>query len=221
MKRDSNVDESNPFFVRDPAKCVLCGRCTRACAEVRNVGAIEIVGRGYESRIEAFAGLPLVESVCESCGECLARCPVGALSPKHESVPPTSEIKTTCPYCGCGCGLVLGLRGGRIVRVRGDRANPINRGSLCVKGRFGLDFVHAGDRLTTPLIRKNGNLEPAEWDEALDLVADRLSAIRTEHGPDAIAGLSSAKCTNEENYLFQKLMRAAVGTNNVDHCARL
>jgi len=221
MEREPIVDESNPFFVRDLTKCILCGRCVRACAEIRGVHAIDIAGRGYESRIAPFADMSMRESECESCGECVDRCPVDALSAKKEALPPTREVKTICPYCGCGCGLVLGIRGGRIVGVRGDAENDVNKGSLCVKGRFGLDFVGAEDRLTKPLIRRNGKLEEAGWDEALDLVGEKLLGIKKEHGPDAIAGLSSAKCTNEENYLFQKFIRAAVGTNNVDHCARL
>ena len=214
-------DDSNPFFTRDLSKCILCGRCWRACLELRGVGAIEITGRGCESRVATFGDLPIRESVCESCGECVVRCPVGALSPKHEMLPPTREVRTICPYCGCGCGVVLGLRGGRIVRVTGDAEHPVNHGSLCVKGRFGLDFVGASDRLTTPLVRRDGALREASWDEALELVARRFREIKAAHGPDALAGLSSAKCTNEENYLFQRFMRAVLGTNNVDHCARL
>ena len=221
MEREPILDESNPFFARDLSKCILCGRCVRACQEVRQVGAIEVVGRGYKSHIGTFADTPISESVCESCGECVDRCPVGALSVKAEALPPTVEVKTTCPYCGCGCGLVLGVRGNRIVRIRGDADHPVNRGSLCVKGRFGLDFVGSKDRLTAPLIRRAGTLQQASWDEALALVAGKIQEIKETHGPDALAGLSSAKCTNEENYLFQKFMRAAVGTNNVDHCARL
>ena len=221
MEREPVIDDSNPFFTRDLSKCILCGRCVRLCQELRGVGAIEIAGRGYESLVTPFAGLPINESVCESCGECVDACPVGAIAPKAEVLPPTREVKTVCPYCGCGCGLVLGVRAGRIVRVRGDADNPVNAGSLCVKGRFGLDFVGAADRLTTPLVKRNGRLEEASWEEALDLVARKIRDIKAALGPDALAGLSSAKCTNEENYLFQKFMRAAVGTNNVDHCARL
>ena len=216
-------DESNPFFVRDLGKCILCGVCVRACHELRGIGAIEIAGRGFESRVAAPGDGPILESNCETCGECVDRCPVGALRAKSETLPPTREVGTTCVYCGVGCGLVLGVRGGRIVRVRGDNDHVVNRGSLCVKGRFGLDFVGASDRLTGPLVRrsKGGELEEASWDEALGLVAERLGQIKKERGADAVAGLSSAKCTNEENYLFQKLMRAVIGTNNVDHCARL
>ena len=219
--REVVVDDSNPFFTRDMSKCILCGLCVRVCEELRGVGAIEVAGRGYESRVAAFGDRLIAESVCESCGECVDVCPVGALSARAETLPPAREVRTTCPYCGCGCGLVLGIRGGRIVRIRGEVEHPVNRGSLCVKGRFGLDFVNAEDRLTTPLIRRNGRLEPAGWDEALEFAAAKLMEIKAAHGPDALAGLSSAKCTNEENYLFQKFMRAAVGTNNVDHCARL
>lgn len=221
IERETIADESNPFFVRDLSKCILCGRCARACHEIRGVGAIDIAGRGYESRIAPFADMPISESVCESCGECVDRCPVDALSVKNETLPPTKEVKTTCPYCGCGCVLVLGIRGNRIVRVRGDEENSISRGSLCVKGRFGLDFVDSPDRLTKPLIRKDGKLEESTWEEALDLVGKKLKEIKEKHGPDSLAGLSSAKCTDEENYLFQKFVRAAFGTNNVDHCARL
>ena len=221
MERKVDLDESNPFYLRDMEKCILCGLCTRACDEMMSVGAIEIAGRGYESRIAAFGDQPVAESTCVSCGTCVDLCPVGALRAKAETLPPTRETVTICPYCGVGCGLVLGTRGGKIVWIRGDEKNPANGGTLCVKGRFGLDFVASPDRLTVPLIRRNGTLEEAGWDEALDVIESRLREIRERHGADAIAGLSSAKCTNEENYIFQKVMRAAVGTNNVDHCARL
>ena len=219
--RQAVTDASNEFFHRDLRKCILCGLCSRVCHELLGVGAIDIAGRGFASRVTPFGDTGIGESTCESCGQCVDICPVGALTGKNEALPPVRTVNTICPYCGCGCGMELGIRNNRIVRVRGDRGNPASRGSLCVKGRFGLDFVSASDRLTTPLIRRNGRLEAATWNEALDLVAARLIAIRTAHGAAAIAGFSSAKCTNEENYLFQKTMRAAIGTNHVDHCARL
>ena len=137
---------------------------------------------------------------------------------EHE---PSHEVRTICPYCGVGCGIHLGVLGGEVVSSRGDRDNPVNHGGLCVKGRFGLDFVNHPDRLTTPLVRRNGNLEEATWDEALDLVARKLSDVRDAHGPEAVSVFTSAKCTNEDNYLLQKFARAVIGTNNVDHCARL
>jgi len=219
--RAKKVDDNNPFYVRDTSKCVLCGKCARVCHEVRGVSNLDFAGRGHKADIAAFGGGPLIDSRCVSCGACVDICPVGSLLPKLEALPPTREVSTICPYCGCGCGLILGIRGDRIVRVRGDKNNPGSRGQMCVKGRFGLQFVSAPDRLTTPLIRRDGELQEATWDEALDLVAARLTAIGAESGAGAIAGFSSAKCTNEENYVFEKFFRAVVGTNHVDHCARL
>lgn len=131
------------------------------------------------------------------------------------------HISTTCPYCGAGCALSLNVDGDRIVSVSPGPEPSVNQGALCSKGRFGFDFVHHADRLKTPLVRKNGELVPASWDEALGLIIDRFSEIASAYGPDALGGFSSARCSNEENYLFQKLFRAGIGTNNIDHCARL
>ena len=133
IERESIRDESNPFFTRDLSKCILCGLCVRTCQELRQVGAIEIAGRGGESRVAPFADAPIEQSTCDSCGACVDICPVAALSAKAETLPPTREVRTTCPYCGCGCGMVLGVRGGRIVRVRGEAGHPASGGSLCVK----------------------------------------------------------------------------------------
>jgi predicted molibdopterin-dependent oxidoreductase YjgC len=147
----------------------------------------------------------------------MVRCPVGALMPKM-AVPPAHEVKTTCPYCGVGCQMYLGVKDGRVICVRGDRDNEVNRGQLCVKGRFGVtEFIHHPDRLSNPLIRQNGELHEATWNEALDAVAAGLGRYK----PEEVAIISSAKCTNEENYLLQKLGRAVIGTHNIDHCARL
>ena len=211
------IDDSNPFFSRDLNKCILCGICIRTCDEIQGVGAIDFAFRGPDTRVSATKDKPIMESECVSCGECVVRCPVGALIPKTTQRP-AREVKSICCYCGCGCGIKLGIRGDVIVGVQGDRENPTSKGRLCVKGRYGIaEFVHHPDRLTTPLIRKDGKLKQASWDEALKLVAARLR----EYAPEEVAFIASAKCTNEENYVMQKFARAVLGTNNIDHCARL
>ena len=210
------TDTSNPFFLYDPNRCVLCGICVRTCRDIVGVSNFDFVYRGYDSMVSTFGCKELLESRCVSCGECVTRCPVGALRPKESPVP-SREVRTICPYCGVGCGLILGVRGERVISGRGDPDNPINGGRLCVKGRFGHEFINHPDRLTTPLIKKNGKFEEASWDEALDLVAHKFSKC----SPDQFAALSSAKCTNEDNYIVQKFTRAVMGTNTVDHCARL
>ena len=220
------VDSSNPFFTYDPNQCVLCGICVRTCDEIVGLGALDFAYRGCETTVATFGNKPFAESRCESCGECVVRCPVGALLPKKFQQP-SREAKTVCPYCGTGCGMILGVRDNRIVSARGDADSPVSRGRLCVKGRFGYDFVNHPDRLTTPLIRDpaGGSRFPgfreASWDEALGLVAQSLTSTRDRYGPTAIMGISSSRGTNEESYLFQKLMRAVLGTNNVDNCARV
>jgi len=211
------VDTSNPFFDLDRNRCILCARCVRACDEITGVGAIDLAYRGYSMKVATFGDKPLIESICRSCGECVNHCPVGALTPK-ETHQPEQEVKTTCPYCGVGCQMYLGVRDGQVISVRADRDNEVNRGRLCVKGRFGIaEYVSHPERLTTPLIRRNGQFVEATWDEALDLVAKKFGSYRSAE----LAVISSAKCTNEENYVVQKFSRAVLGTNNVDHCARL
>ncbi len=211
------VDESNPFFKLDRNYCILCGRCTRTCDEITCVNAIEMVSRGDDTRISLFGDQTFMESICRSCGECMVRCPVGALVPKNNVIP-ASEVLTTCCYCATGCSMYLGVRDGKIVSVRGNREGKSNRGKLCVKGRFGIaDFVHHPDRLSSPLIRGENGLAPAGWDDALDLVAEKFKS----YAPDEIAVIASSRSTNEDVYVAQKLARAVLGTNNVDNCARL
>jgi formate dehydrogenase (NADP+) alpha subunit len=214
--QDVPMDESNPFFIRDPNKCVLCGRCVQTCQKLQGVGAIDFMSRGYATAVGTFGDVSLVDSPCQSCGECVVRCPTGALS-KRERRPATRKVKTTCTFCGVGCSLLLGVRAGQIVSADGDPEGGANRGALCVKGRFGNGFVNSGDRLTKPLIKRNGVFEEASWDEALDLVAEKFAEFRG----DRFAAIGSSRCTNEECYLVQKLARAVMGTNNVDNCARL
>jgi formate dehydrogenase major subunit len=210
------VDSSNPFFLFDPNKCVVCGICVRTCDEVAGLGALGFINRGYKTVIGTFGNKPFVESICESCGECVVRCPVGALSPKRPQLA-AREVRTICVYCGVGCGIHLGVTGDRVVSVRGDRERLTNNGNLCVKGRYGFNFVNHPDRLTTPLIKKEGEFVESTWDDALELVARKFSGSKG----DKFAALASAKCTNEENYLIQKFTRVVMGTNNIDHCARL
>ncbi|HEY82633.1 MAG TPA: formate dehydrogenase subunit alpha [Dehalococcoidia bacterium] len=215
--RSFPVDTTNPFFDLDRNYCILCAKCVRTCHEVTGVGAIDLAYRGYTAKVATFGDKPFMESICKSCGECVVRCPVAALVPK-ETRQPTREVLTTCPYCGVGCQMYLGIRDGEIISVRGDRDNQVNMGRLCVKGRFGAtEFIHHPERLSSPLVRRNGEFAEVSWEEALDEVAARLRRYQ----PEEIAILSSAKCTNEENYLLQKLGRAVLGTHNIDHCARL
>ena len=224
-KRDYPARDDNPFIAYDPAKCVLCGRCVGICEQVQGCRVLDVAERGFASWITTSFGRSMVETDCELCGNCVSACPTGALMDKRSlAVARTWETKTTettCPFCGCGCVLELHVDDGRVVRVTAPAGKRPNHGNLCVKGRYGFQFIGHPERLTEPLVRERGELVPATWDEALALVADALRATRDAHGPDAVAGFSSARVTNEENYLFQKLMRGVLGTNNVDHCARL
>ncbi len=220
------VDDSNSMIMRDPNKCVLCGRCVRACLSVQVNGVIDMAGRGAEAYITTFNAGSLKDSNCAFCGECVSACPTGALTQKQARFKGRPwELKktlTTCVYCGVGCQLELNVKDNQVIKVTSDADIPgPNKGSLCVKGRFGMDFIHHPDRLAMPLIRKDGELREAGWDEALDLVAAKFGKLKAEFGPDSLAVFSSARCTNEENYLLSKLSRAVIGTNNIDHCARL
>ncbi len=215
-KPQMEKDESNPFFSLDHNKCIMCGICIRTCDEVQGVSALDYGYRGFDTKVITYRDKPIKESVCESCGECVVRCPVGALYVKDSNIP-TREVKSVCVYCGVGCNIYLGVRNNRIVSSRGDRESIVNKGRLCVKGRFGYGFVNHSDRLTVPLIKKNGEFVESSWDEALDLIASKFKNAKGEK----FAALSSAKITNEDNYVIQKFTRAVMGTNNIDHCARL
>lgn len=222
---DWPIDDSNPMILRDLNRCVLCGRCVRACNEVQMNLVIDFGYRGAKAKIVTAYDRDYAESNCVFCGECVQVCPVGALIEKKARFAgrpwDVKRVPTTCTYCGTGCTVDLNIVDGRVVKVTGNEEGVVNKGSLCVKGRFGYDFIHHEDRLTKPLIKEDGGFRQASWDEAFSLVAHRLAETKEKYGPDSIAALSSARCTNEENYLMQKFMRAVIGTNNVDHCARL
>ncbi|MBN1368313.1 MAG: (2Fe-2S)-binding protein [Dehalococcoidales bacterium] len=215
--RKYEIDTSNPFFDIDRNKCILCARCVRTCNEITCVGAIDLAFRGNDTKVATFGDKTLFDSICQSCGECMVRCPTGALALKEVNNY-THEVKTTCPYCGVGCSMILGVRNNKVVSVKGNREGASNQGKLCVKGRFGIpEFVNSPERLTTPLIKKNGKLEKASWDEAIRLIASKFS----NYQPEEVAVVSSSRATNEANYITQKFARSALGTNNVDNCARV
>jgi predicted molibdopterin-dependent oxidoreductase YjgC len=219
------IETANPFIVRDFSRCIQCGRCVQACNEVQVNQAIHFGYRGAATKIIAAGDRPYIDSDCVFCGECLQVCPVGALVEKdgRYSVRPweTKKIRTTCSYCGVGCQLQLHIKDNTVVKITGVVDVAPNYGSLCVKGRFGYDFIHSPERLSSPLIKDNGQFREASWEEALDLVAKRFTEIKADHGPDSFGVLTSARITNEENYIAQKFTRAVLKTNSIDHCARL
>jgi formate dehydrogenase alpha subunit len=218
-------ENSSPVLDYDASKCIKCFRCIKACAEIQGKNVLSFSDRGITSHI--VAGLNhWASSECDGCGECIQLCPTGALVEKShrqeiDLAKIEKRVQTTCPYCGVGCQLELLVQNGKILRSNGVEGVSPNDGRLCVKGRFGYDFVHHKDRLTTPLIKKKGKFVRASWDEALAFIAKRFTEIKAAHGAQALAGYASAKCTNEDNYIFQKFVRLAFGNNNIDYCTRL
>ncbi|MFP4556797.1 MAG: formate dehydrogenase subunit alpha [Bacteroidales bacterium] len=219
------IDDSSPVLTYDPNKCIKCFRCIKACDEVQGKNVLSFDERGIHSFIIAGAG-EWSKSECDGCGECIQLCPTGAIVEKpNRNVIDLRKVErtvvTTCPYCGVGCQIELLVQNGKIVRSNGVEGVSPNDGRLCVKGRFGYEFVHSPDRLTKPLIKRDGKFQEATWEEALSLIASKFADIKQKHGSDALAGYASAKCTNEDNYLFQKFIRSVFGTNNIDYCTRL
>ena len=225
LKPDISVAKRNPLILRDASRCILCGRCVAACNEIQVNKAIDFGYRGHSSKIIAGRDDSLMDSDCVFCGQCVEVCPVGALVEKKAIGQwrpwEIEKIRTTCPYCGVGCQQLLHVNHGKIVKVTAVADGKPNQGRLCVKGRFGYDFIYSKERLKTPLIRENGTLRSATWDEALNLVAGKFTEIIENHGPDALAGVSCARSINEDSYQMQKLFRAVLKTNNIDHCARV
>jgi len=233
--------DPNPFIHVDFNRCILCRRCVAACGQVQVRDVWNVAHRGNAEGVRAGANTTLLEARCESCGQCVAYCPTGALTNKMSRglarTTDTKRVTTTCGYCGVGCTLDLLVKDNRLVGVASNPEAPVNGMALCVKGRYGYDYVHHPDRLKVPRVRRyllDGDAKPrneasnpgwdwidVDWNVALDLAAKQLSSIASEHGADALGFLTSAKCLNEENYLMNKLARQVFGTNNIDHCARL
>ena len=221
----STKDESNPYFTYDPSKCIVCNRCVRACEETQGTFALTISGRGFESRVSAGQDQPFMESECVSCGACVQACPTATLQEKSVIWLGQAEhsVTTTCAYCGVGCGFKAEMKGNEVVRMVPWKNGQANEGHSCVKGRFAWGYATHKDRITTPMIRKQitDPWQEVSWDEAIDYAASEFKRIQAKYGRDSIGGIVSSRCTNEEGYLVQKLVRAAFGNNNVDTCARV
>ncbi len=216
-------DDTNPFYTFDARKCILCGLCVRVCDELQGTNAIGFENRGFETLVTTPFGEGLENSTCVSCGNCVSVCPVGALEPRSKERFrhwETKTVRTTCSYCGVGCQIDLKIKGNKVVEIQ-PAFDAHNEGLLCVKGKFSYNFLAHPDRLTRPLVRKDGVLAETTWDEAYNVITSKMKQLKKDFGSEAFAGLTSARCTNEDNYMFQKLFRSVLGTNNIDHCARL
>jgi formate dehydrogenase major subunit len=217
-------DESNPYFTFDPSKCIVCSRCVRACEETQGTFALTISGRGFESKVASGLG-SFMESECVSCGACVQACPTATLIEKTviDSGVPEHTVTTTCAYCGVGCSFDAEMKGEEVVRMTPNKNGGANHGHSCVKGRFAWGYATHKDRITTPMIRKSIHdaWQQVSWDEALDYAASEIKRIQAKYGKDAVGGITSSRCTNEEVYVTQKLVRAVFGSNNVDTCARV
>jgi len=222
---DMKKDTSNPYFTFDPSKCIVCSRCVRACEEVQGTFALTIQGRGFESKVSPSENQPFLDSECVSCGACVQACPTATLSENgliEQGVPEHTAI-TTCAYCGVGCSFRAEMKGQEVVRMVPNKDGHANHGHSCVKGRFAFGYATHKDRIEKPLIRETIH-EPwreVSWDEAFKFTADKIRSIQKKYGKDSVGGITSSRCTNEETYLVQKLVRAAFGNNNVDTCARV
>lgn len=225
VKSNIPVDLNNPFFIADYNKCILCGRCVSVCKEIQYCNVVDFAHRGFKARPSAEFEKTFDKTECVFCGNCVSVCPTGALL-ERERVRLGREwelkkVESICPYCGVGCNLNLYVKDNKIVKVDGRDSGVVNLGFLCVKGKFGTKFVNHPDRLRKPLIKRNGKFEEITWIDAYNTIAKEFKKIKEKYGPDSIGVFASAKCTNEENYLIQKFTRAVLGTNNIDHCARL
>jgi formate dehydrogenase major subunit len=221
----AHKDESNPYFTYDPAKCIVCSRCVRACGEVQGTFALTLSGRGFASRVSPGQNQPFMDSDCVSCGACVAACPTATLTEKTviEHGQADHAVVTTCAYCGVGCSFVAEVKGDRVVRMTPNKQGGANHGHACIKGRFAWGYATHPDRITTPMIRASIDApwQEVSWDEAIAHAAAEIRRVQAQYGRTAVGGITSSRCTNEETYLVQKLVRAAFGNNNVDTCARV
>ncbi len=220
---DREKDLSHPYMTSDMSKCINCYRCVRACDEVQGELVLSVAGRGFDSKIIKGFDESFNESDCVSCGACSQACPTSAISDVFQSkaVNADEKIRTVCTYCGVGCNLEVSVKNGEILSIQAPFDAAANGGHTCLKGRYAFKFYNHPDRLSSPLIKRNGEFQEASWDEAYDFIVDQLNTIKAQNGPDAIAGISSARTPNEENYIMQKFIRAVIGTNNIDCCARV
>ncbi len=218
-------DTSNPYFTFEPSKCIVCSRCVRACEEVQGTYALTIDGRGFDSKVSAGQLEPFMDSECVSCGACVQACPTATLMEKTviEAGTPDYEVVTTCAYCGVGCSFKAEMKGTQVVRMTPNKDGHANHGHSCVKGRFAWGYTTHPDRITTPMIRKSikDPWQVVSWEEAISYTASEFKRLQATYGRDSIGAISSSRCSNEETYLMQKLVRAAFGNNNIDTCARV
>jgi formate dehydrogenase major subunit len=220
---DREADHSHPYMTSDLSKCIMCYRCVRACDEVQGQLVLSVAGRGFDNKIIKGLDQDFFSSDCVSCGACSQACPTNAIHDVYQSkaVVGQDKVRTVCTYCGVGCNLEVSVKNGNVLSIQAPFDAEVNSGHTCLKGRYAFKFYNHPDRLRYPMIRKNGVLERVAWDEVYDYLATRLTEIKNNFGGDAVAGISSSRCTNEENYLMQKLIRACFGTNNIDGCARV
>jgi NADH-quinone oxidoreductase chain G len=220
-RKDAPTDVRGPLVELNSNRCILCGKCVRICSEYQCRGALGLIGRGFPTKVQPAFGEAIE---CDYCGQCVDICPTGALLAKPYKFLARpwflEEKDAICPFCGCGCTLTLGIREGQILKARGKEGEGVSRGDLCGKGRFGFDYLYSENRLKTPLIRINGDLVPATWQEAFNYISLKLNEIMQSGGPSQVAAIGSHRCTNEDNYMLSKFMRTVVGTNNIDSSAR-
>ncbi|MDO9138523.1 MAG: molybdopterin-dependent oxidoreductase, partial [Lutibacter sp.] len=220
---DIQPDRAHPYIKSDLSQCINCFRCVRACEEIQGEMILGMSGRGFATNIIKGFDTTFNESACVSCGACVQTCPTEALTDKYETktLIPDKTVRTTCTYCGVGCQLEVAVIDGKIRGIQAPETAEVNQGHTCLKGRFAFQFYNHPDRLREPMVKKNGKFEVVTWDEAYDFIVSKLNDIKNKYGADAIGGISSSRATNEENYLMQKMIRVAVGTNNIDGCARV